>query len=129
MNMGKQIHVAFSDGSAFQLHGLWLRDACRDAMVVSQQAGERYLDKIAFSPEGHHSRGEVQEARVCEDGLEVTWKRDPQIGDAPSHFSSGFLRMYAPIAGKGARGPTASSPERGLPVASRLFRILECTGA
>lgn len=101
---GKQIHVAFSDGSAFQLHGLWLRDACRDAMVVSQQAGERYLDKIAFSPEGHHSRGEVQEARVCEDGLEVTWKRDPQIGDAPSHFSSGFLRMYAPIAGKALGG-------------------------
>lgn len=32
--------VGFSDGSAFELHGLWLRDACRDALVVSQQAGD-----------------------------------------------------------------------------------------
>ena len=104
LNMGKQIQVGFSDGSAFELHGLWLRDACRDAMVVSQQAGERYLDKIAFSPQGQHSRGEVAEAKVCEDGLEVTWKGDPQIGNASSHFSSGFLRMYAPIAGKVLEG-------------------------
>ena len=104
MNTGKQIQVAFSDGSAFQLHGLWLRDACRDPTVVSEQAGERYLDKIAFSPDGHHSRGEVAEATVHEDGLEVRWKADPQIGDGSSHFSSGFLRMYAPVAGKVVEG-------------------------
>lgn len=104
MNMGKQIQVGFSDGSAFELHGLWLRDACRDALVVSQQAGERYLDKIAFSPEGRHSPGEVKEAKICDDGLEVTWRGDPQLGEASSHFSSGFLRMYAPIAGKVLEG-------------------------
>jgi hypothetical protein len=42
---GKQLQVAFSDGSAFELHGLWLRDACRDDHVVSSQAGERFLDR------------------------------------------------------------------------------------
>ena len=104
LNSGKQIHVGFSDGSTFELHGRWLRDACRDTLVVSQQAGERYLDRIAFSPEGQHSKGEVAEAKVVDDGLEVRWKGDPQIGDGPSYFSSGFLRMYAPMAGKVLEG-------------------------
>ena len=104
LNAGKQIRVGFGDGSAFELHGRWLRDSCRDAVVVSQQAGERYLDKIAFSPEGRHSSGEVEELRLCEDGLEVAWKGDPQLGEGMSHFSSGFLRMYAPVAGKVLEG-------------------------
>lgn len=104
LNNGKQISVGFADGSAFQLHGRWLRDACRDAMVVSQQAGERYLDRIAFSEKGQHSKGEVAEAKVVDDGVEVRWKDDPQIGEGPSYFSSGFLRMYAPTAGKVLQG-------------------------
>ena len=104
LNNGKQISVGFGDGSAFELHGRWLRDACRDAMVVSPEAGERYLDRIAFSEKGQHSKGEVAEAKVVDDGVEVRWKDDPQIGEGPSYFSSGFLRMYAPTAGKVLQG-------------------------
>ena len=47
LNMGKQIQVGFSDGSTFALHGRRLRDSCRDAVVVSQQACERYFDQIS----------------------------------------------------------------------------------
>lgn len=107
LNGGKQITVVFSDGSAFELHGLWLRDACRDPTVVSEQAGERYLDRISFSPEGHHSRGEVAEARLLGgsdgsdgSGIEITWKDDPRLEGARSRFSDGFLRMYSSVVGK-----------------------------
>ena len=101
LNAGKQVKVGFSDGSAFELHGLWLRDACRDATVVSEQAGERYLDRISFSPEGQHSRGEVADAKLLDDGtdIEITWKDDPRL-EGRSRFSSGFLRMYSSVVGK-----------------------------
>lgn len=104
VNAGKQLQVAFSDGSAFELHGLWLRDACRDDHVVSSQAGERFLDRISFSPEGHHSNGEVADAKVMDDGIEVTWKDDPQLGAIHSCFSSGFLRMYSSVVGRVLEG-------------------------
>lgn len=37
--------VEFTDGAEFELHGLWLRDACRDENFVSEVAGERYLTR------------------------------------------------------------------------------------
>ena len=32
--VGNKVEVSFTDGSKFQFHALWLRDACRDAGSV-----------------------------------------------------------------------------------------------
>jgi len=101
---GNRIQVGFSDGSEFQFHGLWLRDACRDPNYVSAAAGERYLEKIAFKPGGAHAAGRVQDVGVVDGGLEVKWAPEAPMEDSPSLFPTGFLRMYAGVAGKKVKG-------------------------
>jgi len=101
---GKRVQVGFSDGSAFELHGLWLRDACRDSLLVSEAAGEKYLDRTAFKTIGAHADGKVRTVGVADGGLEVSWASEDAMQGVRSNFPSGFLRMFAPVAGKVIKG-------------------------
>jgi len=101
---GKRVQVRFCDGSMFEFHGLWLRDACRDSNVVSAAAGERYLSRIVFETGGD---GSVAEAQLVDEGLKVSWAMEgEEMKTVHSIFSSEFLRLYAPVAGKHLEGAT-----------------------
>jgi alpha-ketoglutarate-dependent taurine dioxygenase len=95
---GNIVQLGFSDGSTFDFHGLWLRDACRDATVLSEQAGERYLDRI---PSTVGCTGKAKSVNITAGNLEVVFDNDhAEVEGKPLQFPSGFLRMYGPIVGR-----------------------------
>jgi alpha-ketoglutarate-dependent taurine dioxygenase len=75
-----------------------LRDACRDATVMSEQAGERYLDRI---PSTVGCTGKAKSVNITAGNLEVVFDNDhAEVEGKPLQFPSGFLRMYGPIVGR-----------------------------
>lgn len=88
---GTHLDLAFTDGSAFRFHALWLRDACRDSVYVAAEAGERVLSLtpvVAGCPDNLS----VKVAAVGPDGrLHVGWSDASMDGT----FDPGFLRQYA----------------------------------
>ena len=103
---GKHVQVYFADGSAYNFHSLWLRDACRDDEHVVGGAGERYLTATPVGPSGVRACSLVATGvRVCDDGLlHIRWG-DESFGphemaaDPPrsSRFPASFLRTYAEL--------------------------------
>eukprot|EP00746_Dinoflagellata_sp_MGD_P139310 gnl/MRDRNA2_/MRDRNA2_72790_c0_seq1.p1 gnl/MRDRNA2_/MRDRNA2_72790_c0~~gnl/MRDRNA2_/MRDRNA2_72790_c0_seq1.p1 ORF type:complete len:155 (+),score=31.38 gnl/MRDRNA2_/MRDRNA2_72790_c0_seq1:87-551(+) len=68
INGGDIVRVSSPDGSQFDFHGLWLRDSCRDHHVLSEQAGERYLDRIPFATQ---TQDTAKTVNVVDGNLEV----------------------------------------------------------
>ncbi|CAJ1427768.1 unnamed protein product [Effrenium voratum] len=101
---GKRVQVEFTDGAEFELHGLWLRDACRDENFVSEVAGERYLTRTAFKEKQSHADGKVADAKVVEGSLQVKWANEGSLSEVASIFPSNFLRTYAGVVGRHLKG-------------------------
>lgn len=93
---GSVVRVGFSDGSAFDFHGMWLRDACQDPELFSARAGERFLARTPFAT---NSQGKAKDANIVEGSLALVFD-DEVLSGRPVHFSSDFLRMYGPVVGK-----------------------------
>lgn len=46
--VGNKVEISFTDGSKFQFHALWLRDACRDAGSVQVRSAPSPSDRERF---------------------------------------------------------------------------------
>jgi len=111
----KKLAVEFNDNSKFLFSGLWLRDACRDAQVISHAAGERILTKI---PMATKSCGVIHSAEVNNDIVKIQWADDKDVSE--SYFEAGFLRQYASAAAK-----MVNSSESSLHPVQEHYRWLE----
>jgi hypothetical protein len=95
---GKIVSVSFSDGSIYDFHSLWLRDACRDANHVAAEAGERILTATPIV--GARANGQsitfdnlqATSIDILDDGTKISvhWNEDWK-----SDFDVDFLRRYA----------------------------------
>jgi alpha-ketoglutarate-dependent taurine dioxygenase len=104
---GNIVQLGFTDGSTFDFHGLWLRDACRDAAVLSEIAGERYLERI---PPTVGCTGKAKSVNITAGNLEVVFDDDhEEVEGKPLMFPGAFLRMYGPIVGRPCGGDTSEA--------------------
>merc|ERR1712176_830312 len=89
------VRVSFADGSEYEFHAIWLRDACRDETFVKNAAGEKRLELTLLNGGIDALEAvKVSKASVAEEGesLEVSFKS----GEI-ANFTSKLLTAYAPV--------------------------------
>ncbi len=99
---GKIITLSFSDGSKYNFHSLWLRDACRDENHVSAAAGERILTSTpvvgAIEKTVTYDALRASNAEIMKDGKELVLSWENSNGGTSTKegvFKVDFLKRYA----------------------------------
>lgn len=100
--------VGFADGSCYQYHNMWLRDACRDSTNV-HESHERNLDNSPLMGSLEFAMGSDTSAEIDPDGstLTINWSAGSV---SRQEFDAHWLRKMANVVARQVEPPTTEAP-------------------